>query len=64
MATNKTRPNKKRTSLFLSSDVLKASAKKAAKMGVSRGFYLEQLVRKDTGLPVAVAEAPEPSVFE
>lgn len=54
--------------MFLSSEVLKASAKKAEKLGISRGMYLEQLVRVDTGLGVGVelneSVKPEPaSVF-
>lgn len=45
---------KKRTSMFLSAEVLKASARKAEKLGISRGMYLEQLIRRDTGLGVGV----------
>lgn len=54
---------KKRTSLWLSNDALKASAKKADKLGISRGLYLEQLIRRDTGLGVGVDLDPTPSVF-
>lgn len=46
---------KTRTSMFISNDALKASAKKADKLGISRGMYLEQLIRADTGLGVGVA---------
>lgn len=54
---------KTRTSLFLSAEVLRASGKKAAKLGISRGLYLEQLIRRDTGLPVGVDLDEQPSVF-
>lgn len=54
---------KKRTSLWLSNDALKASAKKATKLGISRGLYLEQLIRRDTGLGVGVDLDEAPSVF-
>jgi hypothetical protein len=55
---------KKRTSLWLSSAALKASEKKATKLGISRGLYLEQLIRRDTGLGVGVDLDEAPSVFE
>lgn len=57
--------SKTRTSMFISTEALKASAKKAAKLGISRGLYLEQLIRKDTGLGVGVDldDEPAPSVF-
>lgn len=57
--------SKTRTSMFISTEALKASAKKAAKLGISRGLYLEQLIRKDTGLGVGVDLNDEqtPSVF-
>lgn len=57
--------SKTRTSMFISTEALKASAKKAAKLGISRGLYLEQLIRKDTGLGVGVDldDEPTPSVF-
>lgn len=58
---------KVRTSMWLSNEVLIASAKRAAKMGVSRGLYIEQLMRKDLGLgalSMAEDEAETPaSVF-
>lgn len=54
---------KTRTSMFISTEALKASAKKAAKLGISRGLYLEQLIRRDTGLGVGVDLNDEPSVF-
>jgi hypothetical protein len=54
---------KARTSLWLTQDALKASAKKAAKLGLTRGLYLEQLIRRDTGLGVGVALDEQPSVF-
>lgn len=55
---------KTRTSMFISTEALKASAKKAAKLGISRGLYLEQLIRKDTGLGVGVdLNDEQPSVF-
>ena len=53
---------KKRTSMFLSSEALKASAKKAEKLGISRGMYLEQLVRVDTGLGVGVELNDKPEL--
>lgn len=56
--------SKTRTSMFISTEALKASAKKAAKLGISRGLYLEQLIRKDTGLGVGVdLNDEQPSVF-
>lgn len=56
--------SKTRTSMFISTEALKASAKKAAKLGISRGLYLEQLIRKDTGLGVGVdLDDEKPSVF-
>lgn len=57
--------SKTRTSMFISTEALKASAKKAAKLGISRGLYLEQLIRKDTGLGVGVDldDEQQPSVF-
>lgn len=54
---------KKRTSLWLSNEALKASAKKADKLGISRGLYLEQLIRRDTGLGVGVDLDEKTSVF-
>lgn len=60
--TSKTK-GKTRTSMFISTEALKASAKKAAKLGISRGLYLEQLIRRDTGLGVGVDLNEEPSVF-
>lgn len=54
---------KTRTSMFISTEALKASAKKAAKLGISRGLYLEQLIRRDTGLGVGVDLDEQPSVF-
>lgn len=65
MATSKPNRNKgkKRTSLWLSNEALKASAKKADKLGISRGLYLEQLIRRDTGLGVGVDLDETPSVF-
>lgn len=69
MTTKKTSRNtgKSRTSMFISTEALKASAKRAAKLGISRGLYMEQLIRRDTGLGVGVdldaqPEAPA-SVF-
>ena len=59
---NKTK-GKKRTSLWLSNDALKASAKRADKLGISRGLYLEQLIRRDTGLGVGVDLDEPTSVF-
>lgn len=62
MATKKPSKNrgKKRTSMWLSSEVLKASAKRADKLGISRGLYVEQTLRRDLGLGVGVDldEAP------
>ena len=53
--------------MFISTEALKASAKRAAKLGISRGLYMEQLIRRDTGLGVGVDldAQPEasPSVF-
>lgn len=54
---------KTRTSMFISTEALRASAKKAAKLGISRGLYLEQLIRRDTGLGVGVDLDEQPSVF-
>ena len=54
---------KTRTSMFISKEALKASAAKAAKLGISRGLYLEQLIRRDTGLGVGVILDDKPSVF-
>lgn len=65
MATKKPSKNKgkSRTSMFISTEALKASAKKAAKLGISRGLYMEQLIRRDTGLGVGVPLDETPSVF-
>ena len=52
-----------RTSLWLTQAALKASAKKAAKLGITRGKYLEQLIRRDTGLSVRAVLDERPSVF-
>ena len=61
--TSKTK-GKTRTSMFISTEALKASAKKAAKLGISRGLYLEQLIRRDTGLGAGVdLNGDPPSVF-
>lgn len=62
------RPSKNRgrtrTSMWLSTKVLRASAKKADKMGVSRQVYMERLLMKDLGLsPAEVAVDEQPSVF-
>lgn len=54
---------KRRTSMWLSVEALKASEKKADKLGISRGLYLDQLIRKDTGLGVGVDLDDAPSVF-
>lgn len=59
---NKTK-GKTRTSMFLDDAVLRASAKKAAKLGISRTMYMEQLIRRDLGLGVGVAIDAQPSVF-
>ena len=45
---------KKRTSMFLSADGLKAAARKAEKLGISRSMYVDQLIRQDTKLAVGV----------
>lgn len=65
MTTKKSSKNKgkTRTSMFISTEALRASAKKAAKLGISRGLYLEQLIRRDTGLGVGVDLDEQPSVF-
>jgi hypothetical protein len=55
--------NKIRTSLFISKDALKAATDKAHGLGISRGQYLDQLVRRDTNLPVGVVFDEPPSVF-
>lgn len=61
------RPSKNRgrtrTSMWLSTKALRASEKKAAKMGVSRQVYLERLLMKDLGLTPAEVADEQPSVF-
>lgn len=68
MAPRKTNKGKgKRTSMWLSEAVLKASAKKAQKLGISRTLYFQQLLRKDLGMEgIGLDEetpAAPPSVF-
>jgi predicted DNA binding CopG/RHH family protein len=56
-----------RTSMWLSTKALRASEKKAARKGISRQVYMEQLLMKDLGLAAAdlaedVADE-QPTVF-
>jgi hypothetical protein len=51
----------KRTSMWLDERLLKASAKKAASLGISRALYFQQLLRKDLGMEGIDLEVP--SVF-
>lgn len=41
---------KLRTAMFLSVEVLDASARRAKRLGLSRARYIEQIVRRDLGL--------------
>lgn len=52
-----------RTSLWLTRAAHQASEKKAAKRGISRGQYVDQLIRRDTGLDVGVDLDEQPNVF-
>lgn len=66
MATKRPSKNRgrTRTSMWLSTKALRASEKKAVKMGVSRQVYMEGLLMKDLGLSLAeVAVDEQPSVF-
>lgn len=52
------------TSMRLSASVLKAATGKAAKLGVSRTHYVEQLLRRDLKMEaVDDVNVAEPSVF-
>ena len=50
------------TSVRLDKEVLKGASKKAAKLGISRSLYFQQLLRKDLGLE-GIEIDPQPSVF-
>lgn len=52
-----------RTSMWLSTDLLKTAAKRAQKKGISRTMLIEQILRKELGLGVGVETDGEPSVF-
>lgn len=52
---------KLRTAMWLSVDVLDASAKRARRLGLSRARYIEGVVRRDLGLD-SVTDDPN-SVF-
>ena len=59
---------KKRTSMWLGEDLLKASAAEAKRLGVSRALWVQITLRTALGLPAvqvvpATAKAPQPSVF-
>lgn len=61
------RPSKNRgrtrTSMWLSTKALRASEKKAARLGVSRQVYIERLLMRDLGLTPAEVADEQPSVF-
>ena len=45
---------KARTSMWLSTEVLKASKKRADRLGISRGLLMEQVLRQALGLGAAI----------
>lgn len=50
----------KRTSMWLGEDLLKASAKEAARVGMSRALWVQITLRKALGMPVINLEPPAP----
>ena len=59
---------KKRTSMWLGEDLLKASAAEAKRLGVSRALWVQITLRTALGLPAvqvvpATAKVPQTSVF-
>lgn len=60
------RPNRRKTtitSMRLPTPLMKMATKKAAKVGLSRTQYVEQLIRKDLGVEGVDLDAVDSSVF-
>ena len=55
---------KQRVSMWLSGDVLAAASRKASRAGISRTMLIDQVLRRDLGLPVGVVtDDPAEDVF-